>query len=100
MNGPIYKFYRMRWTAEWYALSKTEQDALLAKNNGLATQFGVKTLLFCNSSWSNERWLGSGVEEYPDMGSVQKYNAALQEIEWFRYAEGETMLGTAWPTDA
>ena len=99
MNGPIFKFFRLRWTSAWYELGKAEQDAVMAKNSDLRQQFGIKMTLLCNSSWSNERWMAFGVEEFPDMDSVHKHSAALQELEWFRYIDSETMLGTAWPSD-
>lgn len=95
MNGPIYKFFRVRWTAAWYHLSQAERDAMLAKIGDLGKQYGVKQMLVCNSSWSNEGWSGFGVEEYPDMDTLYKHNAALLEAEWFQYFDSETMLGTA-----
>ena len=100
MNGPIYKFFRLRPTTAWYQLSKAEQDAVMAKIGDLEKQFGVKVLQVCNSSWSNERWTAFGVEEYPDVESVRKHDAAIRELGWFRYVDAETMLGTAWPSDA
>ena len=62
-------------------------------------QFGIKQTVLCNTAWSNERWLVFGVEEFPDMDSVQKHNAAQHELDWFRYVDSETMLGTAWASD-
>ena len=100
MNGPIYKFFRVRWTAAWYQLGQAEQEAMLEKIGDLGKQFGVKPMLVCNSSWSNEGWSGFGVEEYPDMESVYNYNAALQAANWFAYMDCETMLGTAFQAPA
>jgi hypothetical protein len=96
MDGPIYVFFRARFTAAWYQLSQTEKDNLLAENDALGKQFGYKQLIMCNSRWSNERWYGFGVEEFPNMATFQKYNVALEESGWFRYVDSETMLGTAW----
>jgi hypothetical protein len=95
MEGPIYKFYRVRFIEAWYQLSQAEKDNLMAKGEELSKQFGGKLLTLCNSSWSNERWTAFGIEEYPDMASVQKHNAALAQLDWFRYIDCETMLGTA-----
>ena len=99
MDGPIYVFFRFRWTAAWYQLSPTEQDALQAKIGDLGPRFGSTTFLIYKSSWSNERWFAFGVQEFPDVQSVQKYSAALEELGWLRYIDSETMLGTAWPSD-
>ena len=95
MEGPIYKFYRVRWTEAYYQLSQTERDSLLAKIGEMGKQFGVKLVVLCDSAWSNERWTAFGVEEFPDMATVQKHNAALAKVDRFCYIECETMLGTA-----
>jgi hypothetical protein len=96
MDGPVYKFFRVRFIEAWYQLSQAEKDSLLAKGDELLKQVGGKTLAICNSSWNNEQWPVFGVEEYPDMASVKKHNDALHQLDWFRYIECETMLGTAW----
>jgi hypothetical protein len=96
MEGPIYVFSRFRPTEAWYQLSQAEKDNMLAKIDAMGKQFGLKRLLMCNSRWSNERWLGYGVEEFPDLATHQKYTTALEEADWFRYIESDTMLGTAW----
>jgi hypothetical protein len=96
MEGPIYKFARIRFIEAWYQLSQSERDKLLAKLEELKKQFGVTTGPVCDISWSNERWSAFVVEVFPDMASVQKYNAGLVEVDWFRYVDVETILGTAW----
>jgi hypothetical protein len=96
MDGPIYKFFRVRFIEAWYQLSQAEKDKLFAQNTALQKQFGIKSLALCNSSWSNERWTAFGIEEYPDMTTVEQFNAALVKEDWFRYIETETMLGTVW----
>jgi hypothetical protein len=95
MQGPIYKFYRARWTEAYYQLSQTERDALFAKHDALTKQVGVKQIAFCNCMWNDERWSAFGVEEFADLEAVQKFAAGLMEIDWLRYLESETMLGTA-----
>jgi hypothetical protein len=96
MAGPIYKFYRVRLTEAFYQLSPAERQALLEKIEEIGKQGGVKPLVFCNSSWSNEQWDAFGVEEFPDLAAIQAHKAALDAVDWFRYIQAETMLGTAW----
>ena len=96
MQGPIYKFWHARWTEAFYQLSQAEREALMQKIDGIGKQVGFKTLAACEASWNNEQWAAFGLEEFPDMESVQKHNAALIEADWFRYIHCETMLGTAW----
>jgi hypothetical protein len=40
--------------------------------------------------------LWAGVEECPNIEAVQKYMAALHELHWDRYVEGNSVLGTKW----
>ncbi len=95
MQGPIYKFYRLRPTEAFYALSQAERDALLTKLGELRTQQGVKAIVDCNSAWHDERWSSFGLEEFPDMQAVANHTAPLLALDLFRYIESETMLGTA-----
>jgi hypothetical protein len=95
MDGTIYVFFRMRYTEAWYQLSQAERDNLFEKIEALGKSIGIQHVLYCNSRWSNERWLYCGVEAFPDMAAYRKYNMALEEIDWFRYVDSETNLGTA-----
>ena len=89
----IYKFWLARSTEAWNQLSKDEQDKLFARN-AEAQQAGSKTLVLCDSAWSSEQWPACGVEEYLDIDSVQRHAKLLQELNWGRYFESLTMLGT------
>jgi hypothetical protein len=95
MTGPVYKMFRARWKEPWFALSKEEQDALTAKVIDALKQAGGKEVIFCNSAWSSEQWWAFGVEEFPDLEAVQQHTRLLQELDWMRYVEAETLLGTA-----
>ena len=95
MAEPIYKMFRARWKEPWFALSEEEQDALAAKVQAALEQAGGKSLVFCNSMWNSEQWWGWGVEEFPDLEAVQQHAELLAELNWMRYVESETLLGTA-----
>ena len=97
MTGPIYKMFHAQPKEAWFQLSKEEQDALFAKLNDARQSVGGKTILFCDSSWNSEKWLYWGVEEFPSMEAVQEFARCLMELNWLRYIESETLLGTAVP---
>jgi hypothetical protein len=40
------------------------------------------------------------VEEYPNIEAVQEHSSLLNEMEWLRYVDSETLLGTAVPQDS
>jgi hypothetical protein len=94
MSEPIYKFFTGRFLPDWYQLSKEEQDSILAKLNDALAKLGAKRIILCNTYWSTDEWLWAGVEEFPNIEAVQKYMAALHELNWDRYTEATSLLGT------
>jgi hypothetical protein len=37
-----------------------------------------------------------GVEEFPDMDALHGYHAALSKLNWLRYTDGISLIGTEW----
>jgi hypothetical protein len=99
MAEPIYKFFTARFSEAWYQLSKEQQKSLLAKLDEALEKVGGKRPILCDSSWSSDHWLAAGVEEFPNIEAVQKYMAALMELNWFRYCESTNVLGTKMEPD-
>jgi hypothetical protein len=95
MSGSIYKFFRARPTEAFYQLNAAERQALLDKNEQIGKEMGLKQNAPYECTWGNERWAFFGIQEYPDLETLLKYEAALEAMDWFRYVEAETMLGTA-----
>jgi peptidoglycan/xylan/chitin deacetylase (PgdA/CDA1 family) len=94
MAQPICKFFMSRFLEPWYQLSKEEQDSLVAKLHDALKKVGGTQPIRCNSSWSSDQWSFAGYEVFPNIEAVQKYMAALQELNWFRYCEATSVLGT------
>ena len=94
MPEPIYKFFMGRFLDAWYQLSKEEQDSLVAKLDEALEKVGAKRPILCNSNWSSDQWSFAGIEEFPNIEAVQNYSAALNELNWFRYCESTSVLGT------
>ena len=96
MAQPIYKLFLVKSSEAWHQLSQEEQDSLMAKVNEALEKVGGKRIVLCNSSWSSEQWPFFGVEEFPDIEAVQKHSELLDELNWLRYIETITVLGTEW----
>lgn len=94
MTQPVYKMYKLKWKEAWYQLPVQEREAILAKVDESFARVGGKNVLFCDSSWASETWLGFGVEEYPSVEAAQTHAEDLAKLNWFRYAESESVLGT------
>ena len=97
MAKPIYKVFLGRLTEAWYQLSQEEQDNLMAKDAEALEKVGGKPVVVCDSSWASEQWPFFGVEVYPDIEAIQKYAQLQNDMNWARYFEGISALGTEWP---
>ena len=96
MAQPIYKLFMGRFLEAWYQLSEQEQNSLVAKLNEALEKVGGKQPILCDSSWSSDQWSFCGMEEFPSIAAVQKYTAALRELNWLRYCDSTNVLGTKW----
>lgn len=96
MTTPIYKSFMGHMTEAWYALSEQEQQALLAKLTEASERVGKKSILMCDTTWSSDHFQFFGVEEFPGMDALQQYHDALMKMNWFRYIDGQTLIGTKW----
>src|ERR687895_125675 len=94
MPQPIYKLWQARPTEAWYQLSQQEQQHLISQIMGALDTAGGKELVICDASWSNERWPAFGVEEFPDLEAVQRHEQILTDLNWLRYIDSRTTLGT------
>ncbi len=94
MAQPIYKVFFLNFKEPWYQLSKTEQDSLLQKVSASFEKVGGKHQVMCDSRWSTESWHGFGLEVYPSIEAVQQHDRDLAALNWFRYVESLTALGT------
>jgi hypothetical protein len=93
--GPVYKLYLATPRPNWYKLSKDEQEKILAKLRVLIEKAGGKSIVQCFSGWSNEQYAFFGLEEFPDVESVQKYSDLMAEINHpFEYFQSLSILGT------
>jgi hypothetical protein len=97
MAQKIYKGFMIKAMKEaWYQLSKEEQESLLAKVNAALEEVGGKRLVLCDSAWTSDAWVGFGVEEFPSIEAAQRHAHLLNELNWVRYIDGISLLGTEW----
>src|SRR4051812_28695800 len=92
--APIYKLWQAKFNEAWFQLSPEEQHQRLTNVGEALAQVGGKSVVLCNSGWSNEQWRIFGVEEFPDIEAVQKHRQLLNDLDWDRYLDGVSTLGT------
>ena len=88
MAGPIYKLWMFRPTEAWYQSSKEEQDNFSNKIDEDLEKVGGKRLIACTPTWSTERWLLFGVEEFPDIEAAALINPGLTTSTFPAYEMG------------
>jgi len=93
MSKPIYKTFLGKFTEAWYRLSEEEQDKKMDRIGESLEKLGISGRYY-DASWSSEQWSFFGIEEFPDIEAVQKHTENLNAIEWFRYIDSESVLGT------
>jgi uncharacterized protein DUF6616 len=100
MAGPVYKMFYARMKEAWFQLSKEERDSLFGKIEEAMDKVGGKSMITCDSTWTSEKWWFWGVEEFPSIEAIQEHAKLLAELNWFRYCDSETLLGTAMQADS
>lgn len=97
MSQPIYVLVVAKGHTEaWHQLSKEAQDDLWAKVVESGKPYNVHWVILCKSRWADEEIFDWGVLEYPDFESYLKRVNALEELNWWRYFDAHTILGTKW----
>jgi|SRR4051812_3134986 len=96
MAEPIYKLFIGKFREAWHQLSDEERNDLTAKLDEARRKVGAERPILCDSSWSSDQWLFSGVEKFPSIEAVQNFTATLNELNWSRYCESISVLGTEW----
>jgi hypothetical protein len=94
MAQPIYKHWQARFTEAWHQLPQQDQQRLLSLVPEALTTAGGKALVTCSAAWSNERWPFFGLEEFPDLAAVHRHQQILADLNWARYVESRSTLGT------
>lgn len=94
MTQPIYRLWQARPTEAWYQLPEEEQQRLLGKLQEALEAVGGKEVVVCDSAWCNERWTFFGVEEFPDLDALQRLDQIHIDLNWWRYVDSYSTLGT------
>jgi hypothetical protein len=95
VSGTVYQLIIARgqfFTDAWHQLSKEEQDRIYAEQEAVFKSLGGEVTLYCESYWANTAAPAWGVAKYPSIEALQEFSA--KDLEWFRYTNFETILGT------
>jgi hypothetical protein len=97
--NPIYQLFIVRndpATAVNLAReSKEEATTRDAKWQESIKRTGACIVLFCDSYWANEDYLGFGVIAFPSVEARQAHASDLLELGWNKYYSAFTLLGIA-----
>ena len=94
MSGPLFSLFIVHGYREaYYQLSEAERAQFWGRIGTASQAVGSKNLLTCNSVWCNEAAFAWGLEEFPDLNSVQELARLHLENQHLRYLETESFLG-------
>jgi hypothetical protein len=96
MATPIYKVFLNKYTAAYYDLPKEEMDNLAAEVDKVSKKLGIKMVVLCESGWDSEEWDFWGVTEFPSLEAVQEFRKWQDGVQWFKYVDATSVLGTKW----
>ena len=96
MSKPIYKVFLLNLKEAYHELSPEEQKELGEKGIQALEEVGGKRVIACGSVWCSENYQGWGVEKFPDIEAVHKHAELLSKLNWYRYFDSTSYLGTEW----
>jgi hypothetical protein len=96
--NPIYQLFMVRTNpvtmANMSAETKEQTATRWAKWRESADRTGALGVLYCDSYWANEDYLGFGVVAYPNVEARQAHATDLLKLNWTLYYSAFTLLGT------
>ena len=79
----------------YFKLSEEEQQEFMRKDREKMEELGCKLHFMIDCSGSNEEWQSIGIEEWPSMEAIVKFEKFHEEeLELSKYVEYKTYLGT------
>ncbi len=94
MAQPIYQMFLVKNTEAWYQLSQEEKDNVFKKVSASLNEVGAEIIVVCDASWSTEPWQAFGLIKFPNIEAVQKHREDTNKVEWSRYTDAMSVLGT------
>ena len=96
MAESIYNVFLMKYTEAWYQLEDEEKDRIFKKIGDSFEEVGAEQIIICDSSWSAEAWQSFGLIKFPNIEALQKHRQDTNNLDWPRYVEAMSVLGTEW----
>ena len=76
-------------------MSEEQQGQEFAKFDDAMKQVGGKNVIVCTSTWATEEWQFFGIDQFPDIEAAQKHAELLFALNWYRYVDSRSTLGTS-----
>lgn len=96
MDGPIYRLWMIRdHTEAKRQLSKEEWADFKAKRDAILEEVGGKRIVISYSRWSGE-FMAFGVTQYPDFEALRECIDRWNKMDFFRYYDAVSLLGSEW----
>jgi hypothetical protein len=83
------------FSVNYAALSAAQKKELTDKEAAASKRVGAVNLLYCDSTWANEAYIGWGVTQFPDVAARIQSTREMLQFGWFRVLDSFSILGTA-----
>jgi hypothetical protein len=98
MPEPIYQVFLNKKAEAWYQLSDEEQGRLTDVMLSSLDEVGAEVIVLCDASWSTEPWQNFGLIKFPSLEALRKHREDTNQIDWSRYNDSMSFVGTDWQT--
>jgi hypothetical protein len=78
----------------YYQLSQEKRKYLWDQLKKALEEAGGKTIAHCHTRWSTHQWRFFVLDQFPDIQAVQKFTEVQEELDFFRYVDSISLLGT------
>ena len=92
-EGPFFLIYVGRFHSEFEVTEELMKE--VEKFNQFMNELGTKDIISAICRIGNEAWTNFGVQIIPSMEALEKKQAAQEKLNWWKYMEARTYLGSA-----
>jgi hypothetical protein len=83
------------FSVNYAALSAAQQKELTDQEAAASKRVGAVNLLYCDSTWANEAYIGWGVTQFPDVAARIQSTREMLQFGWFRVLDSFSILAAA-----
>ena len=93
-DTPLYKLFFVTDSQVGYEKQEEQNNAMQSVDNA-ARESGIVDIMTIYTRVTNEKWLGVGLQRYPNEQVLLETTLKMDKNNWFKYVIAETYIGKA-----